>query len=234
MAAKSVDVPDLGTVKLYKRRGARSIRLSVTPDGDIRVNLPFWVPFSTGIQFAVSRREWIQEQLEKLPRNLKHGQLIGRSHRLFFEPNAKVDKPSSRVTASAVRVTHPFEQHNSEPHIQAVAIRAAIRALRSQAEDLLPDRLRNLAEQHGFNFRSVQVKQLRGRWGSCDQDKNIILNLFLMQLPWELIDYVLLHELTHTEVLRHGPDFWNAMQRVAPNVQTLRKSIRNYHPAVGA
>jgi len=234
MAIKAVQVPDLGTIKLYKRRGTRSIRLSVAPDGDIRVNLPYWLPYSAGVQFARSRSVWIQEQLEKLPKRLKHGQVIGKTHRIYFEPNEKVAKPTSRVTISAIRITHPFVEASSEPHIQAIAVRAATRALRLQAEAALPERLRELAGRHGFTYKSVQVKQLRGRWGSCDQDKNIVLNLFLMELPWELIDYVLLHELTHTEILRHGPDFWTAMAHRQPASQAHRQAMRAYRPVVGA
>lgn len=233
MATKAVTIPSIGTVTLYKRKGARSIRLTVTPRGEVRVNLPYWLPYEAGAQFARARRAWIQEQLEKLPEALKHGQAIGKSHRIYFEPNENVKKPSSRVTPSAIRITHAYGEHFSEPHIQEVAVRAATRALRLQAEASLPTRLQQLADLHDFTFKSVQIKHLRGRWGSCDSNKNIVLNLYLMQLPWELIDYVLLHELTHTEVLRHGPDFWAAMQRRDPNTQTLRRAIRAYRPVVG-
>lgn len=233
-AAKTVLLPEIGTLKLYKRRGARSIRLSVRPDGEIRVSLPYWVPYAAAVQFARSRQVWLAEQLQKVPKALRHGQSIGKSHRIYFEPSETSRKPSSRVTTSAVRVTHPFDATYAEPHVQAVAIRAATRALRSQAEALLPHRLQKLADLHGFRYRSVQIKQLRGRWGSCDHQQNIVLNLFLMQLSWELIDYVLLHELTHTKIMRHGPDFWTEMQRHQPNVQSLRRAIRAHQPAVGA
>ena len=53
-----------------------------------------------------------------------------------------------------------------------------------------------------------------------------------MQLPWELIDYVILHELTHTVVLRHGPDFWSALARVDSKVDNHRKAIRAYQPTL--
>ena len=92
--------------------------------------------------------------------------------------------------------------------------------------------MRQLAQVHGFEYRSVQIKQLTGRWGSCDSQRNIILNLFLMQLPWELIDYVILHELTHTTIMKHGPPFWEAMARVLPQVQQRRRAMRRYRPAV--
>ncbi len=104
--------------------------------------------------------------------------------------------------------------------------------MRLQAEQLLPNRLASLAGTHGFEYGSISVKQLKGRWGSCDHQKNITLNLFLMQLPWELIDYVLLHELTHTNILRHGPDFWRAMEAVLPAVKNARKTLRAYQPVL--
>jgi len=49
---------------------------------------------------------------------------------------------------------------------------------------LLPQRLQAFATQTGFSYRSVSVKQLKSRWGSCNTEKEITLNLFLMQLPW--------------------------------------------------
>jgi predicted metal-dependent hydrolase len=72
--------------------------------------------------------------------------------------------------------------------------------------------------------------RLKGRWGSCDQDKNIVLNLFLMQLPWQLIDYVLLHELCHTMHLDHGPGFWQTFLMHKPTAKDLRREIRHYQP----
>jgi len=78
----------------------------------------------------------------------------------------------------------------------------------------------------------VRIKRLSSRWGSCDSHQNIVLNLYLMQLPWECIDYVLLHELTHTQILRHGAPFWDAMGKLLPNLAAIRKQMRGYHPVL--
>jgi hypothetical protein len=109
-----------------------------------------------------------------------------------------------------------------------------VRALRAQAEASLPGRLGELAGRYGFSFRSVAVKQLTGRWGSCDSKQNIVLNLYLMQLPWELIDYVLLHELTHTRIMKHGPEFWTARSDLLPDAKARRQVMKQYRPAVQA
>jgi predicted metal-dependent hydrolase len=54
--------------------------------------------------------------------------------------------------------------------------------------------------------------------------------LYLMQLPWHLIDYVLLHELTHTKVMQHGTPFWQELERHVPHAKRLRGEIREFHP----
>jgi predicted metal-dependent hydrolase len=163
---------------------------------------------------------------------LAEGQPIGKAHHLRFVPKAGLDKPSSRVVPGAVLVNHPPELMITHAAVQKAAHDGSIRALRQQAEQLLPQRLAGLAEAHGFTYSKMSVKQLKSRWGSCDQDQAIVLSLFLMQLPWEYIDYVLLHELVHTRVMRHGPDFWQAMTELLPHAKRLRKELHQYRPAV--
>jgi predicted metal-dependent hydrolase len=220
------------TVTIYKRKTSRHLRLSLSSAGKIRVSIPAWVSYKAGLDFARSRQEWISEQHQ--PANLlKQGQLVGKSHHLLFVA-ASVMQSTSRIKDSTIQIRYPTELDINDAAIQKVATEACVRALRSQAEQLLPQRLAQLARQHNFTYRSVTIKRLKGRWGSCDQHHNIVLNLFLMQLPWELIDYVVLHELTHTRILRHGPDFWQVMVQVSPQAKDLRKKIRQHQPVVSS
>lgn len=59
--------------------------------------------------------------------------------------------------------------------------------------------------------------------GKLHKSKDITLNTFLMTLPWNLIDYVLIHELVHTKVLHHGVQFWEEFDRCLPNAKQYRK-----------
>ncbi len=114
--------------------------------------------------------------------------------------------------------------------VQAAAKAAALRALRKQAVSLLGQRLAQLAQIHGLDYRGLTIKRMKRRWGSCDGQHNIVLNLHLVQLPWECIDYVILHELAHTKVLHHGPDFWAMLESLEPKARALRKAIKRYQP----
>lgn len=230
MAYKEFEIEGIGAVTVYKRRGSRHLRLSVTRKGEVRVSIPFWAPYKAGVDFARSRSGWLIAQQPTAPQVMGEGQPVGKEHRLHFLSDPTVDRPKSRVQNGRITISHSPLMASTAPAVQAMAEKACLRALRNEAERLLPPRLRELADRYGYDFASVGVKRLTGRWGSCDQHKHIILNLYLMQLPWELIDYVLLHELAHTRVLRHGAPFWEEMERHTPHAKDLRRRMRRYQP----
>jgi predicted metal-dependent hydrolase len=230
MAIKRVIIDGLGEVALYKRRGLKSIRISVRADGQIRVSLPIFAPYQAALAFVESRREWVLAHRPAAVQLLEQAQAIGKQHRLLFTGSFSKKTASSRITQSTILVSHPAAVPSDDPTVQKVAVTAAIRALRHEAEDLLPGRVADIAARTGFQYKSVVVKKLKGRWGSCDQDHNNVLNLYLMQLPWELVDYVILHELVHTEHLHHGPDFWTSFLGHESAAKQLRKQIRSYQP----
>jgi predicted metal-dependent hydrolase len=229
MAFKEFPLNDEQSVIIYKRQSSRSLRLSVTSTGQIRVTIPRWVSYRAGLAFARSKQSWLAEQ-QHTSSTLRNGQTIGKAHHLRFMAEEGLNKPVSRLNSSEIIIRYPQALSQADPSVQKVALNACIRALRSQAENLLPQRLQSLAKQYDFQYTSVSVRQLKSRWGSCDQTGHIILNIYLLQLPWELIDYVLLHELTHIQILRHGPDFWRAMETHLPPVKQRRKEIKRYQP----
>jgi predicted metal-dependent hydrolase len=231
MAFKQFVLDEHTTVTIYKRKASRNLRLTITSDGMIRVSIPAWAPYRAGLEFAKSRRGWIDNQRRR-PQLLIDGQALGKAHHLRLTPSLTAVRAFSRLKQSDVVVTYPHNLAPTHPAVQNVASAAAIRALRRQAEQLLPQRLARLAEIHGFKYHSVSIKQLKSRWGSCDHQTNIILNLYLMQLPWELIDYVILHELAHTKVLRHGPAFWQVLETVLSDAKQRRTRLRRYQPVL--
>lgn len=231
MPSKQFSLAGFGDITIAKRASNRNIRLSLKADGSVLVTVPSWATYHSGLTFAQSKLAWIQEQVPKKS-VLQDGQAVGKYHHLQLSPTHGLAAPRTLVTKTAVIVRYPADWQSDDSHVQTIAEAACIRALRAQANQLLPQRLEQLAVQHGFHFNEVRIKRLKGRWGSCDQKQRIVLNLFLMQLPWDCIDYVLLHELTHTNILRHGPPFWDAMHKLIPNLTAIRKQMREHRPVL--
>jgi predicted metal-dependent hydrolase len=230
MSQKIVDLPGIGPVILAKRRGAKNMRLTILPDGRVRVSLPPWVPYSAGMSFASMRSAWIRQHTSKLPLSvLTDGQRIGKSYRLKFvkQPAAPTQ---ARLGINSITITSSLELGHAS--VQTKAKAAAERALKKEAQRLLGSRLDDLAKKNGFNYNQFKVKRLKSRWGSCSSKGDITLNYFLVQLPWDLIDYVIIHELAHTVHHDHSKHFWQLMEKVLPNAKVLRKQIKTYRPII--
>lgn len=105
---------------------------------------------------------------------------------------------------------------------------AEVETLRAEAKAVLPQRLSELAAQHGFHYRQVRIKHNSSNWGSCSELGNINLNLNLMRLPGHLRDYVMLHELCHLRYLNHGPEFHALLESVCPGHLAFRQELRTW------
>lgn len=228
MPQKIFKVDGVGDVLVVKRKKSRHLRLSVTPANKARVSIPTWMPYSAGITFVKSKKSWLERHMsEHGPELLADGDAIGKFHRLRFELSMH-GKSRTRISGNEIFIysTLPFV----EPEVQALAVKAAERALKLQAERLLPHRLAELAKKHGFEYSSIKIKKLTSRWGSCNHKKEVSLSFYLMQLPWDLIDYVIVHELAHTVHLDHSQDFWRLMEQKIVNYKLLRKEAKKHKP----
>ena len=230
MAVKHVEVAGLGTVSIYKRRDSRSLRLSISGPGKIRVTIPAWASFNAGLQYAERQANWIHAHQPAAAPSLASDYRVGKEHQLLFMRSSTSNKPTKSLSKATIIIKYPASLSQDSPAVQAMAAKASVEALRDEAEALLPSRLQALATQHSCTYYGVQIRKLKGRWGSCDSKKLIVLNLFLMQLPWPLIDYVLLHELAHTSHMNHGSEFWQTLLSYEPKARLLRKQIKTHQP----
>ena len=105
---------------------------------------------------------------------------------------------------------------------------AVVSRLRVQATQELPARLLELAAVHSLRVARISVRNQRWRWGSCSPDGHICLNWRLVQMPPEIRDYVMIHELMHLKRLDHSPRFWKLVAAACPEYRTARKWLRNF------
>ena len=99
--------------------------------------------------------------------------------------------------------------------------------LRKKAKTYLPKRLAEIAQQFSYKYNKVALKFMKSRWGSCSFKNNINLNISLMTLENELIDYVLLHELVHTVEKNHSETFWARVLTHMPDARVRRRALKS-------
>ena len=104
--------------------------------------------------------------------------------------------------------------------------------LRKKARKYLTKRLAQLASEKNFIYNKIRISSARTRWGSCSMSGTISLNIALMTLPKHLSDYVILHELVHTDYMSHSPQFWKRVSEVCPRYKQYRKELKEYSPFI--
>lgn len=230
MPKSLLEVPEIGTVYVTKKRGQRTMRLRVDPKGAVQITLPWLVSRNMVMQFVLSKRDWIKKQQAEYVFRPYDGMMLGKTLVLRIEENSVASRTKLKGKTIIVPFPALYEPQNGT-HVEKIK-KAVMKALRNEAETVLLPRLREFAYEYGFEFHSAGIKQVTGRWGSCDSNKHISLSLYLIQLPIELIDYVLIHELAHTRHMNHSPAFWSSVESVCPDFKHSRKQIRSLRPRI--
>ncbi|MDD3153346.1 MAG: SprT family zinc-dependent metalloprotease [Victivallaceae bacterium] len=116
------------------------------------------------------------------------------------------------------------------PDVRGVAsLRRAVFAIYArEARCYLGERTAEWARTGNFVYRSVAVNSAAHRWGSCNSRGEIRYSLRLMGCDADLIDYVIVHELSHTVELNHSPAFYRVVEQVLPNHKMLRDRMKKY------
>jgi predicted metal-dependent hydrolase len=191
MASKKIELAGIGSVTLVKSSLSRSLRLTVSAHG-VRVSMPNWTNYSAGAAFALSHQLWIENEVAKLNTvPLEAGQRLGKLHYLRFEQVLGEQPATARVTKTEVIVRLKSGEQSTDLVVQKRAKIAIARALKREAELLLPPRLASAAQKYGLTYTNVAVKSLKRRWGSCSSNREITFNLYLMELSWEYIRHEL-------------------------------------------
>ena len=139
------------------------------------------------------------------------------------------DKFLAHSELGEMRIICPPTADFADENLQVWLRKVIEEALRRNAKIILPPRLYMLSEQHKLPYKSVKINSSRGRWGSCSARKAINLSYFLVLLPKHLIDYVLLHELSHTREMNHGDRVWALLNSMTGGKAfELREELKKY------
>ena len=97
-----------------------------------------------------------------------------------------------------------------------------------KAKEIIPNIVDKYSEKMSLFPNTLKFRKNKSRWGSCSGLNNINLNIFLMKLPLEAIEYVVVHELAHIKHKNHSRRFWNLVEEFIPNYKSIEKTIKTY------
>jgi predicted metal-dependent hydrolase len=209
------------------------VRIRVAPDGRLRASLPLYAPTFLVKRLIKTSRSQLRAMLAEQSSEIafEHGMQIGKSHTLLIRQTTAT-KPNVTRHGQQIIASLPPESTTNDSDVIRSIRDAVIEALRIEAKSYLPKRLAYLAQQGGFAYSKVRFSHASGRWGSCSSNGTISLNIALMKLPFELIDYVLIHELSHTVHMNHSQEFWSVVEQTDPHYKAHRRDLKKESPSI--
>lgn len=220
------------------RRSARRATVSLRiDDGRLVVTAPAGVATSRLGAVVRQKASWVVARLRRAAeagaapsaREFVTGEAVlyrGRQYRLRVVEAA--EGAPARLRSGWYEVTVPTGLGDGAR--RAEVRRRLVLALRARAAVVLSERLDALCAQMRQAPPVLRVRAQKARWGSCDADGVLRINWRVVQCPDALIDYVLVHELTHREHPVHGTAFWRAVGRRMPDYEARRERLRTLGP----
>lgn len=227
-------IDGIGKILLEYSKRARNVNISVKPYKGVRVAVPYGVSLKSAEKFVYSKLNWIRKNLERVKQyeskkiTYDGSKVITTCRHILSFTAINTERFSILIKDGIVNIRYPELLQITDRRVQRAIQVGIVEAYRIEAKEYLPGRVEYLANKHGFIYNKVFIKNMKSRWGSCSSKNNINLNLQLMRLPDELINYVILHELVHTKVKNHSPDFWIILNNVLKNAQDKRRNLKKY------
>ncbi len=220
---------DFGRIIVRTHRLARNITMRIKPDG-LHVTVPPRSLSTKVLEVVEQYRPRLLEDWKKTakqPLNLNF-RIQSPCFRLWVE-QGNFSRYTVRSTEEGIKIVCPRDVDFSQPEVQKLLRCAIVRAMKKSATEYLPPLLSTLSERYGLPYKRVKITMNKSRWGSCSATGSINLSCYLMLLPPHLMDYVLLHELSHTREMNHGPRFWELLDSMTEGkAHSLRAELRGF------
>lgn len=212
---------------------ASVMRLRILPDRNLEIVAPYGVGFDEMRDFAFRNQSWILRTMSKVENQQKRKvpvrvfpttfplDYLGGTFTIHYEwrpvpwIGARCDADEKIIFVTGACLT---------PEAVYRAIGEMLKRL--AAEFIFPN-LQRLARDFDFQPGKLSIRLQKGRWGSCSSRGGAIsLNAFLMMMPEDIVEYILIHELCHLKEMNHSPAFWKQVSEYCPDWKKRRGKLR--------
>lgn len=207
-------------VEVIRTARRKTLSIEVGHHG-VKARAPMRMRHALIVEFVVSKQDWIKHHIEGLPEPKPNLKLEAGASLLFNGEvlNLSITQGSSKsvyVTLDSIVV--PIKQ--SHLPLERSVGNKLIRWYKSAAYEELERKVAcysNLMNIPNTKSLSINVRDYKRRWGSCDSKGGLSFNWRIIQAPIEVLDYVVVHELAHCHEFNHSKRFWNIVSQQMPD-----------------
>lgn len=213
-------------VQVLRTKRTKTLSISITK-GRVVLRAPKFVDLVQIMAVLDKRHEWILANLALQAEQPQAKQFVdgekfsylGREYPLCVIKG----KPAAvKLALGAFMLSLPAN-NMTPPSVR----RALFQWYKEQAKTHILARIAHYEPLIGVKASEVRFKYLKRRWGSCDTHHCLDFNWLLIQAPWHIIDYVVVHELTHIAYFSHSGAFWAEVARHMPDYAECEQWLRH-------
>lgn len=213
---------DGNTFPIIIRKHPRSRRMVIRYQPiqrKIGLTLPRYISVKQGLHFVEEKRSWLTRQIAEHQSDvpLMDGQVIpvlGKDYTLCHVGGRGV------VTMEENRIMIPGDNL----FLKRRVLEWMKRELRKTIMQLANEK----AECIGKRIGKISLRDTTSRWGSCNHNGNLSFSWRLLFAPFEVLDYVVSHEVAHIKHLDHSTAFWSAVESLCPDYQSYRDWLKTH------
>ncbi|NOY98925.1 MAG: M48 family metallopeptidase [Chloroflexi bacterium] len=211
------------TPKIIRSR-RKTIALVVQPNGELLVRAPQRATLKQITAMVAQHADWIAR---------KQAQVL--AARAAFAPRQfvageKFPFLGESYSLQLVNAESPVLDLNGSFQLARSALGRAEQVFerwyRRQARQVFTGRVGFYAGKYGFDYARVRISSARTRWGSCSPKGSLNFTWRLVMAPPEIVDYVVVHELSHLREHNHSKAFWTQVEAILPDYRARRKWLR--------
>jgi predicted metal-dependent hydrolase len=206
-------------IKIEKSR-RRSIALSITPDRTVLVKAPILMPKFMIDQFIEKHAEWIEKRLAKLA-SIPHTRTYADGDTFLYlgKPVTLKLDPVTEISVTGQEIHFPKAlQFRAKKELETWFIK--------KGRELITQQVEHYAKEMGATYIDLSFSDTKSKWGSCSHDNRLQFNWRLIMAPILVLNYVIVHELSHTIEKNHSRDFWRRVEKYNPSYRQSRKWLR--------
>jgi predicted metal-dependent hydrolase len=200
------------------RSRRRTVAIVIERDGSLTIRAPLRLAEARIRAFVESHAGWIEQTRRKVLASPPPPKKRYQEGEQFLY----LGKPYSLSLCARQRPALTFDgcifhmASSAQPEAEA----AFTRWYREQARRLFYERVPVMAAKHNLHYEKIRISSARTRWGSCSSNGTLSFTYRLVMAPQEVVDYVILHELVHTQEHNHSKTFWARLAALMPDYKT--------------
>jgi predicted metal-dependent hydrolase len=202
----------------------KTLQISVERDRSVIVRAPEGMPLEK-IQDAIeSKKPWLYEKLkhpQKYRETTQSKELVPGTSLLFLGKEYKLDFVGD-IFEGVVFENKFLISRSSKP----LAAQLLNDWYLESAKEIIRPKVKIFAHHLGVEYNRVLISDLKYRWGSCTPRNNLNFNWRLVKAPMSVIEYVIVHELTHLIEPNHTKQFWGIIRAQLPHYSKAKAWLR--------